>query len=66
MTPDEYIAFLEVNGICLLEYQKIMLKSFIEQKPIYTIPVRHCGYSIARSLAKIYNMFNEEEVSVNE
>lgn len=62
MTPDEYIKFLEDNGICLLEYQKILLKKFVEtgHDSIYLIPGRHCGYLYARTLADIYlEVFNE-------
>ena len=56
MTPDEYIKFLENNGIRLLEFQKILLKKFVEDgyDSIYLVPNRHCGYSYARTLADIY------------
>lgn len=58
MTFNEYIKFLEGKGIYLLEYQKILLEKIIKEKhgfsvPI-SVPVRHCGFSMARTLFEIY------------
>lgn len=54
----QYIKFLEDKGIYLLEYQKILLEKMIEEKHSFSmlisIPVRHCGYSMARTLFEIY------------
>ena len=58
MTFSEYIKFLEGNGIYLLEYQKILLKKMIEEKHDFSvpicIPVRHCEFSMTRTLFEIY------------
>lgn len=64
MTFSEYIKFLEDNGIYLLEYQKILLEKMIEEKHDFSvpicIPIRHCNYSMAKTLSEIYlGMFNE-------
>lgn len=64
MTFSEYIKFLEDNGIYLLEYQKILLEKMIEEKHDFSvpicIPVRHCNYSMVKTLFEIYlGMFNE-------
>nr|DAT55717.1 MAG TPA: hypothetical protein [Caudoviricetes sp.] len=58
MTFSEYIKFLEDNGIYLFEYQKILLEEIIKEKhgfsvPI-SVPVRHCGFSMTRTLFEIY------------
>lgn len=54
MTFNEYIKFLEGKGIYLLEYQKILLEKMIEEKHGFSVligvPVRHCGFSMARTL----------------
>ena len=58
MTFNEYIKFLEGKGIYLLEYQKILLEKMIEEKHGFSVligvPVRHCGFSMARTLFEIY------------
>lgn len=58
MTFSEYIKFLEDNGIYLLEYQKILLEKMIEEKHSFSIPisvpVRHCGFSMVKTLFDIY------------
>ena len=51
MTFSEYIKFLEDNGIYLFEYQKILLEEIIKEKHV---PVRHCGFSMTRTLFEIY------------
>lgn len=58
MTFSEYIKFLENKGIYLLEYQKILLKKMIEEKHDFSvpisIPIRHCNYSMVKTLFEIY------------
>lgn len=58
MTFNEYIKFLEGKGIYLLEYQKILLEKMIEEKHGFSVligvPVRHCGFSMAKTLFDIY------------
>lgn len=54
MTPDEYIKFLEENGIRLFEFQKTLLKKWIAEEPIFIMPMRRCGYKQARILSEIY------------
>lgn len=58
MTFNEYIKFLEGKGIYLLEYQKILLEKMIEEKHDFSVligvPVRHCGFSMAKTLFDIY------------
>ena len=52
ITFNEYIKFLEGKGICLLEYQKILLEKIIEEKHDFSVligvPVRHCGFYMGR------------------
>ena len=58
MTFSEYIKFLEANSIYLLEYQKILLEKMIEEKHDFSVltgfPVRHCGFSMVKTLFDIY------------
>lgn len=63
MTPDEYIAFLEGNGIRFLEYQKILLRKLIttEENYLFLIPARHCGWSVLRTLVEIYKTMTPVE-----
>jgi hypothetical protein len=54
----QYIKFLEDNDIYLLEYQKILLEKMIEEKHDFSmpisVPVRHCNFSMVRTLFEIY------------
>lgn len=58
MTFSKYIKFLQDNDIYLLEYQKIILEKMIEEKHSFSmpisVPVRHCEFSMARTLFEIY------------
>ena len=62
MTIDDYIVFLEENGIGLLDYQKFLIKKMLtSDAPIYFTPCRGCGWSTAKLWATLYKMYGVDK-----
>lgn len=61
-TFEEFIDLIEHKfGVKLCEYQKILLRAYYEDRPIYYMPGRHHGLKMVTTAMQEYDELLEQE-----